>query len=176
MNARVDGMVGRAALVLAAVIVGIFVVLLGAIRFPSLQALVLGPPYVPYSHEELFDVANDIYRESPFTMMIFADNSCGACRAAQPELSRLVEMARTSRVRTVASPAKATDEKAQLAYARSLGVESKDVVRIRPLPRKLRTVPSLVIVNRKGTVLHFQEGVRNTEEIGRLLLSLRNGA
>jgi hypothetical protein len=60
MNARVDGMVGRAALVLAAVIVGIFVVLLGAIGSRRFKRWSLGPHMFPTRTEELFDVLRTI--------------------------------------------------------------------------------------------------------------------
>jgi hypothetical protein len=111
-------------------------------------------------------------------MMIFADNSCGACRAAQPELSRLVEMAQNlTRFVLWRVPQRRPTRKRNWLTLESLGVESKDVVRIRPLPREIANVPVFGDrFNRKGTVLHFQEGVRNTEEIGRLLLSLRTAA
>lgn len=92
--------------------------------------------------------------------MIFARASCTACERAQPFLKALVASLGDKAAAVMAHPPGAPDEDAQ--FARSLGITDDHIVVVGPNLR-VKSTPTLVLVDQRGTILHAWEGVGKDE-------------
>jgi hypothetical protein len=118
-------------------------------------------PAPAYGAGDAIDIPAAWHSQTPATLVIFARASCGACQKAQPFLTSLVADLRNRADVVVVGGAVSMTEDA--AFARGLGVEAGSV---HPAPAgiKVRVTPTLVLVNRAGTVLHAWEGVGPTDK------------
>lgn len=111
------------------------------------------PAYVPGTR---IDTPADWHEPSPYTLVLFAQASCGACQRAQPFLQQLVaRFADRAPVVYVTPGANRDDE---FAFGRSLGLPDT-TIRWAPVDIRARVTPTLVLVDRTGTILHAWEGV-----------------
>jgi thiol-disulfide isomerase/thioredoxin len=96
------------------------------------------------------------HEASPYTLVLFAQASCGACQRAQPFLRQLVaRFADRAPVVYVTPGANRDDE---FAFGQSLGLPDA-TIRWAPVDIRARVTPTLVLVDRTGTILHAWEGV-----------------
>ena len=96
------------------------------------------------------------YSTSPYTLVVFARASCGACQTAQPFLQKLVADVRGKGQVVFASPGLEPDSDRE--YAQQLGVAA-DLTRQVPAGLRVRATPTLVLVDRTGRILGAWEGV-----------------
>ena len=130
----------------------------GYIGWPRVaNAIGLKPPPPPpaYSAGQQVDVPGTWYKDSSTTLIIFARASCAACEKAQPFLKNLVTRVRGKAVAVMAHPAGAAEE--DVAFANSLGIAGEQI-KLVPAGLRVRATPTLVLVNRNGTVLDAWEG------------------
>jgi len=120
------------------------------------------PPAPAYAVGDLIDVPSGWYARTPKTLVVFARASCGACETAQPFLKTLVASV-AERGGSVAFAGHRETPADDAVFARSLGLPDKAFA-IFPAGLRVRVTPTLVVVNREGTVLHAWEGVGPPEK------------
>ena len=115
------------------------------------------PPAPAYAAGDHVDVPAAWYTRHPRTLVVFARAACGACQNAQPFLKTMAAsvMAGGGGV-TIAGHRESPADDA--SFARSLGVPEEAIV-VFPAGLRVRVTPTLLLVNRDGTVLHAWEGV-----------------
>jgi peroxiredoxin len=113
-----------------------------------------------YAAGQTVDVPTQWYTSAPYTLVIFARASCGACEKAQPFLAELVQHVEGRSDVVMAGPADTHAEDTQ--YARSLGVPDGRV-QVVPANARVRATPTLVLVNREGMILEAWEGVGSSD-------------
>jgi hypothetical protein len=113
------------------------------------------PPPPAYASGQRIDVPAAWYDSSPKTLIIFGRASCVACEKAQPFLKGLVTRLNGRAAAVFAHPAGAADQ--DTAFARSLGIPSDRIV-VAGADLRVRATPTLVLVNKNGTVLDAWEG------------------
>jgi thioredoxin-related protein len=164
MNPEADRLVDRAAVLTSILLLVIFAGTLGVLAWPRLTgALGVAPaPAEPAYHAgAVIDTPAEWYQAAPYTLLLFARASCSACQAAQPFFKRLVDnIGATVRVVLVTSAGEA-DEDAQ--YARGLGLQAHSIRTAIP-GLSVRVTPTLVLVDRQGTILNAWEGVGPVEK------------
>jgi peroxiredoxin len=119
------------------------------------------PVVMPYVAGGQIDTPADWYHSTEYTLVLFARASCGACEKAQPYLRQLVEFLGGRAAVVVAGGADTRGEDAK--FAKSLGVP-EPFVKTSPAGLRVRSTPTLVLVNRQGAILASWEGVGPTEK------------
>ncbi|HYN08841.1 MAG TPA: conjugal transfer protein TraF [Vicinamibacterales bacterium] len=164
MNDRVDRVIDRAAVGASILLLVIFAGTLGLLAWPRLTgALGVTPaPAEPaYRAGAVIDTPAEWYQAAPYTLLLFARASCSACQTAQPFFKRLIDdIGATVRVVLITSAGEA-DEDAQ--YARGLGLQAQSIRTAIP-GLGVRVTPTLVLVDRQGTILNAWEGVGPVEK------------
>jgi len=127
------------------------------------NALGLKPPPPPpaYTSGQKIDVPTSWYDSSPKTLIIFGRASCVACEKAQPFLKGLVTRLNGRAAAVLAHPPGADAD--DTAFAKSLGITNDRIVVSVPGLR-VRATPTLVLVNKNGTVLEAWEGAGPPEK------------
>ncbi len=135
-------------------------VTIGLVVYPTLTgagAEAPAPPPPPaYEVGSVIDTPGDWHSGAPFTLVLFAQASCGACQRAQPFLAQLVSEIGERTPVVIVSPGPDQDQEAE--FAATLGL-APSAVRQAPAGIRARVTPTLVLVNRDGTVLQVWEGV-----------------
>ena len=117
------------------------------------------PAYVP---GDRIDVPASWYQRAPRTLVVFARSSCGACQNAQPFLKSLVADVETHGGAVVLAGHRDTPQ-SDAEFARSLGLTDAAFT-VFPAGLRLKATPTLVLVNRAGTIVHAWEGVGPAEQ------------
>jgi hypothetical protein len=159
MNARFDRVIDRAAIGTSVVLLAVFAATIGMLAWPRLTRAVgvtPAPAEPAYRAGSRIDTPVEWYQAAPYTLLLFERASCTACQTAQPFFKRLVDdIGATVRVVLVTSAGEA-DEDAQ--YARGLGLQAHSIRTAVP-GLQVRVTPTLVLVDRQGTILNAWEGV-----------------
>lgn len=133
---------------------------IGLVVYPTLTgagAETPAPPPPPaYEVGSVIDTPGDWHVGTPFTLVLFAQASCGACQRARPFLAEVV--AEFSGRIPVVFVSPGADDGQEAAFAGTLGLEPS-AVRRAPAGLRARVTPTLVLVNREGTILHVWEGL-----------------
>lgn len=123
-----------------------------------------GGPEAPapaYQAGDLIDTPAAWHDASPYTLMIFAQASCGACQAAKPYLNDLVAHLDGRATAILATPGREAAWDTQ--YGTELGV-SDDRRYVVPPGLRVRATPTLVVVDQRGEILGAWEGVGPPDE------------
>lgn len=155
-------------------------VLLGSVlllRSPDLRAAVgteRGGGKAGYLVGDIVDVPSEFFSDAQFTVLIFANSTCGACQANAPLYARLTAELKdpSSRVRLVGLQS----DRGLGDYASRTGVVAERVTALSEPALdalKLRAVPTVLLVNRKGTILLESVGRKETVEGEQFLEALR---
>jgi hypothetical protein len=158
MNDRTDRLIDRAAIGGSIVLLAVFAGTLGTLIWPRVSGAVgIQPkPQVAYETGTAIDTPPEWYQGAPYTLLVFARASCTACQSAGPFFKRLIhDIGSTIRVVLVTSAGEA-DQDAE--YARDLGLAAQSI-RTATRGLKVRVTPTLVLVDRQGTVVETWEGV-----------------
>jgi hypothetical protein len=140
VNPDTDRRLGRAALIITALIVMI-VGVTAAIAFRPKGDI---------------DVPAAWRSQSEYTLVIFGRDSCPACLASREFHRDLAAAAEAAGVRAVAALTASIEDPAH--FAASLGLAPDRAVRANPPPEHLKSVPTLLVVNRNGEILKKTEG------------------
>ncbi|HUF48319.1 MAG TPA: hypothetical protein VMM93_10925 [Vicinamibacterales bacterium] len=155
-----NGLLGRLTTWTAVVLVVAVAITMGVVLYPSLvgaAATSTTPPPPPaYGVGSRIDTPADWHAGSPYTLVLFAQASCGACQRAQPFLKQVADEFADLAPVVLVSPNQFPA--ADASFAESLGL---DPAALRPLPGRVRArvTPTLVLVDQTGTVLQSWEGV-----------------
>jgi hypothetical protein len=114
-----------------------------------------------YKTGQTIDVPADWYQSSPYTVVLFARASCGACQSAQPFFKQLVSGLKGRAVVVLAGGELTHDEDAE--YGRALGLKDP-AIHTAPAGLKVRATPTLVLINQRGEILGTWEGVGPTAQ------------
>ena len=106
--------------------------------------------------------------QSNFTLIIFGRESCPACAASAAFHRELAAAAEANGVRAMAASTSSTEDPA--AFAASIGVAPEHALGASPAPKHLTTIPAIVIVTRDGKILRKTEGVL-TDDAQRALVT-----
>ena len=139
-----------------AVVLGVTLALVAWPRVERALGVEARPEPPAYAVGQAIDVPAEWYRTSPYTLVVFARASCGACQTAQPFLQKLVADVRGKGQVVFASPGLEPDSDRE--YAQQLGVAA-DLTRQVPAGLRVRATPTLVLVDRTGRILGAWEGV-----------------
>src|SRR5262245_23715517 len=144
------------------------VLLLGAtvvaVAWPRItHTLGVKPPAreIAYKTGQTIDVPSDWYQSSPYTVVLFARASCGACQNAQPFFKQLVSGLKGRATVVLAGGELEREDDAQ--YGRALGLKDA-AIRVAPAGLKVRATPTLVLINQRGEILGAWEGVGPPEQ------------
>jgi peroxiredoxin len=172
VNDSTDRLLNRLAVGTSITLLVIFAATLGTLAWPRLMDAVGVAPPAPepaYHAGAIIDTPVEWYQGASHTLLLFARASCTACRAAQPFFKRLIDdIGATARVVLVTSAGEA-DEDAR--YARELGLESHAIRTAIP-GLNVRVTPTLVLVDRQGTIIQAWEGVGPAEKQTEITASL----
>ena len=119
------------------------------------------PRELAYKTGQTIDVPAEWYQSSPYTVVLFARASCGACQNAQPFFKQLVTGLKGRAAVVLAGGEQGQDDDAQ--YGRALGLKDP-AIRVAPDGLKVRATPTLVLINRRGEILGAWEGVGPPEQ------------
>jgi hypothetical protein len=165
MAAPSDRLIGRAALLLSILLVIVFATTVG--RLAGRRALEslgwISPSTTAYAVGATIDLPEAVYRQTPFTVVLFARSDCPACQTGEPfyrSVAAFVGTHPTARM-VLSSPvagaggAPAIEE---MAYARRLGDGVVIVPWTSDQKPRVAVVPTLVMVNDRGVVLAAWQG------------------
>jgi len=119
------------------------------------------PREVAYRTGQVIDVPADWYHSSPYTVVLFARSSCGACQNAQPFFKQLVGGLKGRATVVLAGGEEERDADAQ--FGRAIGLKDP-AIRVAPAGLKVRATPTLVLINQRGEILGAWEGVGPPEQ------------
>jgi len=154
-----DQFVGRTAAITNAGLVLILLVTAMTVAWPRVtNALGMRPKpaQLAYRTGQTIDTPADWYQTSPYTLVVFARASCGACQQAQPFLKQLVSDLGAKGSVVLGSTGKEPAE--ELGYGRTIGLDDT-AVKVAPEGLRVRYTPTLVLVDQQGNVLASWEGV-----------------
>lgn len=140
---------------------------------PDLRAR-LGLASEPYAVNQVVDVPVAIYDSSSYTLMIFARSTCEVCQRSSAFLRRLAgeSAGAGADVRLITSAPVAEGE---LAFARTLGLPDGQVAPVDLKTLRLRRVPTIVLVDRRGAIHYAREGAvpaSDQEDVIKTVISL----
>jgi len=160
MTDRTDRVISRTAIIASTALALAFGVVVLTVAWPRVASAIglrrSASRSAAYHAGDRIDVPEDWYRSSEFTLVLFARSSCTACQGAHPFLQRLVASLEGKAVVAMASTQLERDD--DLRYGRSLGIDDM-VNRITPGGLRVRSTPTLVLVNRQGKIQGAWEGV-----------------
>jgi hypothetical protein len=158
----IDGAVRRVAVWINIIVVGLVIATVALVAWPRIADALGGPAASAsgrapaYTAGDTIDVPGGWYDQSSHTLVLFAQSRCGACLRAQDFLANLVATVDGRAAVVLAGPN--GRHEAELRYASSLGITNASVFETPPGLRA-RVTPTLVLVDRTGTVLGAWEGV-----------------
>jgi thiol-disulfide isomerase/thioredoxin len=157
-NADVNGLVNKLTTWTNIVLLAVAALTIGLVLYPSMAGAVASPapPPAAYQVGATIDTPADWHQGSAFTLVLFAQSSCGACQRAQPFLKQVVEEFGDRAPLVLVSPG--PDRAAEVRFGESLGLND-GMIHAAPAGIRARVTPTLVLVDRSGTVLHVWEGV-----------------
>jgi peroxiredoxin len=161
MRADADGLVRSASTAASLALAAMLAITLAFVAWPRV-ASALGiepaPPAPAYAPGGTIDTPAAWHSRTPATLVLFARASCSACQKGQPFLASLVADLR-DRADVVVVGGSAEDAE----FARSIGVDDSRI-QMAPAGLRVRVTPTLVLVDRAGTILHAWEGVGPEEK------------
>lgn len=156
MDATTDRRLGRAALIVTTLIV-VIVGITAAIAFRP-----KGDIEIPAAWRS----------QSEYTLIIFGRDSCPACAASAEFHRTLVAAAEARGIRTLAALTASIEDPAR--FAASLGLAPDRALRANPAPEHLKSVPTVILVNRNGEILQKTEGALRADKQRALLNFVTN--
>jgi len=152
---------------------------IGALARPDLRAeLGVGTARASFIAGQSVHLPASAYSSADRTLILFARADCAACRRAQAFLKSVISDAAKAggpRVTVIMDSASAEDRKRALAYVEGLGLESAQLLGVDITTTRVKTVPSLVLVDRHGVVQAGWEPPLPQDEIHRALAAMPLG-
>ncbi len=172
MTNRSDRLVRRASIAASVGLALLLAATLGYIGWPRVaSALGVKPAAAPpaYAAGEPIDVPAAWYADAPRTLIVFARASCAACEKSQPFLAQIVGRMQGRGGAMMAHPPGADEDDRQ--FARGLGV-TDDHISVAPAGLKVRSTPTVVLVDRQGRIVGAWEGVGKLDRQAEILAAI----
>ena len=166
--------VGRASIAASVGLALMLVATLGYIGWPRLTAAMGLKPASrapAYTVGETADVPAAWYSTTDITLVLFARASCGACEKAQPFLTKIVGLMNTRGAAWMAHPAATKVE--DTSFAKGLGIAADHVGDVTQ-GSKVQATPTVLLVNRQGTIIGAWEGVGKIESQTAILAAINS--
>lgn len=176
-HVRVDLLLRRAA---TAVTIGCVTVVVGSALVMAVPALrdrwgQSPPGNAGYRVGDPIDLPATIHESSPLTLLLFTRAGCGACQAAKPAFASLVGGLRDrASIRTLMIVRQGSEPE-EREYLRAIGLDEDRLVGVDFRNLRLRRVPTIVLVDRRGEVQYALEGAPtalNQEELLQIAASV----
>lgn len=146
MDATTDRRLGRAALIVTAFII-----------------LVVGvTAAVAFRPRGDVEIPADWRSQSDYTLIIFGRESCPACQSSAAFHKELAAAAEAHGVRAIAALTASIEDPAK--FAASIGIAPDHALRANPAPEHLKSVPTVIVVNRAGDILKKTEGALSNDK------------
>lgn len=124
------------------------------------KALGFGPTTAAsYTVGEQVDLPSAEFEAAPITVVLFARSTCGTCQRSAPTFAAMFGQVRPDpgvRIRLIANGANHVDE---VAYAHTVGLGEPDMRTLDVTHLRLRVVPTLLLLDRRGTIHYSSEGL-----------------
>ena len=117
---------------------------------------------VSYEPGRAIDVPADLFSGAERTLLVFVRESCAVCQAEAPNIARVASSLKAQAVPTVVLTG-SSEAKAEQLFAGQFGNVRHEHLAFSTL--RVKTVPTLVLVDRQGTVLFSQEGRSKTVNV-----------
>ena len=136
---------------------------------PPVRGWVTAPERKPaYVVGDKVDLPDSYYSKADRTLVIFARSSCAGCQRAKPLLKKAAGAGKnTDRSRVLLTAG--SDLAAEARYAGEVGLEPWEFQRA-PDGLRVDSVPTLLIVDREGTILLSREGIVWSPEVEKAVL------
>lgn len=156
-----DSLLRKTAIAVCTACVLIIVGTLVLLNVPTFRRLVAGDPHTGYVVGDKVDVAINLFDQSPYTVLVFARTTCAVCESSMPVLAHLASaLPKDSSVRIFIVKFEARE--APDLYAARLGIDARQIVTLAPEAletMKLQIVPTVLVVNKTGTILFRHTGL-----------------
>jgi thioredoxin-related protein len=154
-----DQLVGRIAVGAAAAAILLVLLTTVALAVPGVRTALgferaRGTGYAVGQRVDLVPPGSESRRH---TLLIFARHDCGACQQSKSAFADLVRDLREQGVDTVIVTNQ-HQRPSQVAYGQELGVREERVLSLDLSTLKVQLVPSIVLVDRAGTVVYARAG------------------
>ena len=145
----------------------VLVVTSGAVLLVVATAVVIATPLrswfhrghsVAYAVGDRIDLPPSLYAASEFTAVFFARSDCGVCQETKSLYAAVLSDLRSSGVAKVVLLGRASHHDEDGAYASELGLDATEYASAEFGRLRLDRVPTLIVVNRSGTILGAWEG------------------
>jgi len=115
-----------------------------------------------YVRGEIIDVPRAVFERDEHTLVVFASSTCGACVRSRGAFRAVASDLRGSATRLVLlTPA--SMRSCQQAFAGARGLEANEHLAIDLSKLRVRSLPTVVLVDRTGRVLYAKEGLIDSE-------------
>jgi thioredoxin-related protein len=117
-----------------------------------------------YAAGELIDLPRAVYEKSDRTVLLFASSTCGACARSKATVRMVVSDLRAAATgfMLLTPTAMRSDQE---AFAEGLDLRADEHLAVDFKALRLKSVPTVVVVDRSGRVLYAKEGL--IDESGR---------
>ena len=110
-----------------------------------------------YAVGDRVDLDTELYKSADVTAVFFLRSNCAACQQAADEVRRLVlQLRQRGRPVLMVTPRSLSID--QFAFGAELGFSPDQIVKADLRQLRLRRVPSFVVVDGRGTILHVTSG------------------
>jgi hypothetical protein len=117
-----------------------------------------------YALGDRIDVPDAIFRDRPYTLVIFARSSCGASQAMKPLLAAIAKSVSTSDGMGVTLITPMSDRQAEDEFAAEIGIGRRQTMPLDLAGLRVSRVPTLVVVNQQGEVQFVRSGRPSSTE------------
>jgi hypothetical protein len=169
---RLEDIAGRAAVAVSALCAAAVLLTAGVLFTPALRERIGLAPAAAYAAGAMIDVPRSVYAGSAHTVVLFARYDCRACQRATPYLAAVVAGAGRAPGTRIVMVARPGHRDAEIAYARQIGLHESSLMFVDVKGLRLRTVPTVVLVDQRGVVQYAFEGLPPPQAQGTVLKSV----
>jgi hypothetical protein len=153
------GLVGRASLIISWCAVTVVVMSVLLLQMPRLASwLGAGPDPVAYDRGDRIDLPPELYAASDFTALLFVRSDCVVCQETKTLYAEVVRELKTVPGAGILAVIGAPRRDDDTSYAEELGLDATESASVEFTSLRLRRVPTLVIVDRAGSIIRSWEG------------------
>jgi hypothetical protein len=128
------------------------------LRTPQLSSWLGAGDPVAYDEGDRIDVPSPLYARSDVTALLFVRSNCAVCQDTKPLYAEVIRELRTLPGAAILAVIRRPVQGEDTAYAAELGLDATEYAAIDFTSLRLRRVPTLVIVDRTGRIVHAWEG------------------
>lgn len=158
-----DVFIRRVAAGLAGCCLALLIGTAAVVAVPSLRERFSAAPVAAYQVGQSIDVPAALYRSSRRTVFVFSRADCAACQRSKLSTAELVAtLRRQPAVQAVMVVGEGKAE-AELRFAADLGLDEGHVAQIDLSALRLQHVPTFLLTDESGKILHVIDGVLTEE-------------